>query len=85
MSGIYRLGPNGEWVKSVQTGYVRMIEKTSLGALVAIDERGGLLTYDGNKWDKHLSYGDGTQYWNRWGKGFVEYPSGVFWLATNRG
>ena len=61
LSGIYRLGPNGEWVKSVQTGYVRMIEKTSLGALVAIDERGGLLTYDGNKWDKHLSYGDGTQ------------------------
>ncbi|MDP6599228.1 MAG: two-component regulator propeller domain-containing protein [Candidatus Poribacteria bacterium] len=84
-SGIYRLGKDGKWTQSIQAGYIRMIEETSQGMLIAGDEAGGILIYDGNQWSKHPSYDDGSIYWNRWGKGFVEYPSGVFWLATNRG
>ena len=84
-SGIYRLDKDGKWTRAIKTGYIRMIEKTSQGTLIAGDEAGGILIYDGKQWSKHSSYGDGSIYWNRWGKGFVEYPSGVFWLATNRG
>ena len=65
-------------------GGFTQLHLTTDGTLIAIVVNEGLLTYDGKKWVKHLSYGsrnDGTQYNNHFGHGFVEYPQGVFWLA----
>jgi len=83
--GIYQLAADGKWTKSIQSGYIRMIEQTSRGGLAAVDQNGGLLTYDGQRWSKHPSYGTDRLYRNNWGKGFVEHPDGVFWLATDKG
>ena len=46
----------------------------------------GFAKFDDNKWSIHLSSKDRSlSYRNFHQTGFVEYPTGVFWLATNTG
>ena len=55
------------------------------GRLVAVVAGKGLLIKQGLTWVEHASYGDGRTYQDEFEHGFVEYPVGVYWLATNKG
>ena len=93
--GIYYLNSDQRWEKSIGFKYASsasnggnyspQLHLTSNGTLIAVNAKEGLLTYDGNDWSKHPSYGPGRQYNDHLGHGFLEYPEGVYWLATNKG
>ena len=95
----YYLQTEDRWVKelfdgggfSMESGATPYLHLTKNGTLIAINGNGGLVIFDGQKWKKHVSYkhvsysGGGRIYHNSRGRGFVEQPEGVFWLATNQG
>ena len=81
--GIYKLNAD-KWVRVI-TGSILQFHITNDGSIVAIDAGAGLLTNRGPRWVTHASYGSGRLYQDWYGHGFVEYPTGVFWLATNKG
>ena len=84
VSGIYKLTAEDTWEK-VKNGDIRQFHLTATGTLVAVDGNGGLLINNGQQWMEHASYSLGRLYQDWYGHGFVEYPTGVFWLATNKG
>jgi len=96
-AGIYRLNTEKKWEKSVNVsgggyqatggGFLPNLHLTMDGTLIAIS-RNGLLIYDGKQWSKHPSYslvGSDVLCNDHFAHGFVEYPQGVFWLATTKG
>ena len=87
-NGIYKLNRQDKFelvkpLSHLSSGQVEF-HITIDGMLVALASK-GLLINQGEKWIEHLSYGDGRLYRNWYGHGFVEHPSGVFWLATDNG
>ena len=81
--GIYKLTAEDTW-EEVKSGSIRQFHLTANGTLVAVDGSGGLLINKGQQWIEHASYSSGRVYHDWYGHGFVEYPTGVFWLATNK-
>ena len=94
---IYRLNTEKKWEKSANVsgggyqasggGFLPNLHLTMDGILIAIS-RNGLRIYDGKQWSKHPSYslvGSDVFCNDYFAHGFVEYPQGVFWLATTKG
>ena len=83
--GIYRLNSDQKWVVEWKGSSVYSIHVLADGRLVAVVAGNGLLIKQGLTWVEHASYGDGRTYQDEFEHGFVEYPVGVYWLATNKG
>ena len=83
-TGIHKLNAEDQW-EQVRDGEIIQFHLTANNQLFAVEKDKGLLINQGQQWIEHPSYGSGRFYSDWYGHGFVEYPTGVFWLATNKG